>query len=261
MIFLVLLFAVLSLQSCKSQQSYNDLYATYFDYVANNQSVYQDDIEYFNHVSMISLQSVVLVEKLVYNAPGSATGSGVIIDENTDYYYVLTNQHVVDSSTWPQINYIIGDYLGNQYQATLFAHSVDYDLAILKFMKSTTVLSPIPLAIRNVPVDQRIAILGYPYAQINAITLGKTLNYQFVEVDNSDGDEIGVLFPILITDAPVKSGSSGSLVVNNQFEMAGLVFAGSFIPGQESSLRSYVIPVEKIKEFILSSHLEEEVNS
>lgn len=246
----------LMLVGCKSQKTYSDLYQTYANYVSNNQEIYQTDIDYFNHVSEDTIRSVVLVEKTIFNAPGSATGSGVIIKADDQYYYVLTNNHVVYTPLGAQYTLTIGDYRGAKYEATIYAQNHNYDLAILKFRKGIEPLSPIPFANSNIDLEQRVAVLGYPVYQTNAITLGNSIDYDTVDLDSSLYEMTNVLFDVLITDAPVKSGSSGSVVINDQYQIVGLVYAGNFTSESETSVYSLAIPLEKILEFFLQAEFD-----
>ncbi len=250
-IYLLLVFTlfIFVLAGCHQEITYDDLYLKYKEHIENNSEIYQLDIDYFNQLSLTTIKSVVLVEKLIMAAPGSATGSGVIIKSDVDFYYVLTNNHVIFVQNDVQFTYSISDYEGNKYVATLVAQNQDYDLAILKFSRGNLSLNSIELAPVNPDIDHRVAVLGYPTYQINAITIGNTLEYSPIELEGSISEIINVMFDVLISDVPVKSGSSGSVVINDDFQLVGLIYAGNFVDDSESSEYSFAIPVEKVYEF------------
>jgi len=251
MILMVMVFFLsVSFMACQQEKTYDDLYLEYLSHIENNEVSYQSMIDYFNHLSQEVIKSVVLVEKIVPTINGSSTGSGVVFKADADYYYILTNNHVIYSETTTEtIIYTISDYLGNEYSATLLEQSGDYDLAILRFAKGTTVLPVIEFATTNPLVGEKMAVLGYPGYQINAISLGNVIDYAPIDVESSSYDIINVLFDVLISDVPVKSGSSGSVSLNDQFQIVGIVYAGNFSDTSTTSEYTFSIPVEKVFEF------------
>ncbi|MBU1094603.1 MAG: serine protease [Firmicutes bacterium] len=238
-----------SISACTVNKTYDDLYLEYSTHLEDNETNYLSTIDFFNHVSSEIIKSVVHVEKEIYGV-GSSTGSGVIIKLEGNDYYILTNNHVIyNASTTVNATYTVTDYLGNEYSAYLIDHSEDYDLAILRFTKRTFVLPVIDFADYNPRLGINLSILGYPSYQLNAITMGNVIDYAPIDVASSSYDVINVLFDVLISDAPVKSGSSGSVVINEQFQLVGLVYAGNFLDSSETSEYTFCIPVEKIYEF------------
>jgi len=247
----MLLFLLIGGTACQKEKTYDDLYLEYLTHIENNETSYQSTIDYFNHLSQEVIKSVVLVEKLVNAVNHSSTGSGVVFKADAEYYYVLTNNHVIYSDAAPElIIYIISDYKGTEYSGELLEQSGDYDLAILRFKKGITNLPVIELAENNPVKDQKIAVLGYPGYQINAISLGNVINYAPIDVQSSSFDVINVLFDVLISDVPVKSGSSGSVSLNDQFQLVGIVYAGNFSDTSLTSEYTFSIPVEKVYEFL-----------
>ncbi|MBN2299668.1 MAG: trypsin-like peptidase domain-containing protein [Acholeplasmataceae bacterium] len=250
--FIILFFILISfsLSSCGDIKTYEDLYLEYETHLTENTQIYQDRIDYFNYVANISTHGIVFVEKIVYANIGSSSGSGVIFHEDELYYYVLTNNHVIHTNPEDITTYIISDYLGNEYTAVLIAGDRDYDLAILRFTKKDSDLEVIHTAQSNAIALAELTIIGYPGAQINAITMGKVIEYGTAAIDNIDTEIINVNFDILVSEAPVRSGSSGSAVINSDFELIGIVFAGLFSDYKFTSEYAYILPIEKILEFL-----------
>lgn len=261
MIFVMIIIISMSLSACRTEKTYDDLYLEYLTHLEENEVNYQSTIDYFNHVSSEVIKSVVHIEKAVYGI-GSSTGSGVVIKAEESHYYVLTNNHVVYvSENTTQVDYVVTDYLGNDYNAILIAHSEDYDLAILRIARRTFELPVIEFSPHNPVKGRNLAILGYPSFQLNAITIGDVIDYAPIEVSSTSYDIINVLFDILICDAPVKSGSSGSVVINQQFQLVGIVYAGNFVDANETSEYTFCIPVEKVFEFFQLNQFSLEVES
>ncbi|MCR3906282.1 MAG: serine protease [Tenericutes bacterium] len=247
--FLLMGLLIISLSGCTEVITYDDLYQDYQTHLNQNEPIYQSYIDYFNHISTETIKSVVSVKKTVFASSGSMTGSGVIFFEDSLYYYVLTNNHVVYEESNYSVNYSVGDYNGNNYSATLVANSSAYDLGIVRFRKGSEVLDVIEFALENTALDTNIAILGYPSFQINAITLGVAIDYSVIDIENPSTDIINVDFSVLVATAPVKSGSSGSVVINDLYELIGIVYAGNFTNSSDVSQYAFIIPVEKVYEF------------
>jgi S1-C subfamily serine protease len=251
-ILFLFVFFLTFLSSCSEVITYDDLDQEYQAYVSSQEDVYTSYIDYFNHLSTNTIQSVVQVRKNVIPSLSSGTGSGVIFHADSIYYYVLTNHHVVYSVS-TNVSYQVLDYKGNLFNATLYATDSAYDLAILRFRKFSNVFPVAGLASINPEVDHRIAVLGYPNFQVNAIVIGQTDGYQRVNIEsNGSSVEINVDFDVLVTTASVKSGSSGSPVFDQNFHVVGIIYAGNFATNSNLSVYSFVIPIEKVREFLIA---------
>jgi S1-C subfamily serine protease len=247
---LVSLILVLSLSACFSVKTYDDLMLEYQNHILSQEAIYQAQIDYFNYLSTESVKSVVSVKK-TSTFSGTTTGSGVIYKEDAFYYYALTNNHVVYTSTGTRATYTVSDYLGNEYNASFIASNGSYDLAVVRFRKTVT-LRVIEFADENPDNDEKIAVIGYPSFQINAITLGIVIDYAKIEIESSSNSVIDVNFDVLVSDAPVKSGSSGSVVLDEAFKLVGIIYAGNFSNDSDTSTFAFAIPLVRVIEFLNS---------
>lgn len=246
--FLLVFLMVFTVSACDSDKTLEHLAATHQDVVTNGYETYLDYKTYFNVLSGVVLKSSVLIMNYVGHSQEISTGSGVVFMEDAFYYYALTNNHVIyvrEGTT----NFIrVHDYQGNIHAATVIASDKSYDLAVIRFPKTTTTLQLIVFAGENATVADHIAIIGYPARQINAITLGVVFEYAPIELSQSDTDIVDIQFDVVTMDAPVKGGSSGSLVVNLDFELIGILFAGTR-EGAEFT-KSYAVPIEQVIVFL-----------
>jgi len=64
-----------------------------------------------------------------------------------------------------------------------------------------------------------------------------------------------VNFDVMIAELPVKSGSSGSVAVNVNFEVVGLIFAGNFTNGSNVADYAFLIPIDQVKAFLTTNEL------
>jgi len=249
-IFLFYTLIILTLSACIkiNYVSYDDLLLQYQDYISEQEEIYQLRIDYFNHLSTESIKSVVQVIKSVPRRSQS-TGSGVIFREDNDYYYALTNNHVVFHDGLGIATYSIIDYLGNNYTSQLLYSNSNYDLAIMRFSKTNSSLKVVSFSSSVPNIDEEVSVIGFPSSQVNAITLGKVVRYSKENVTSNNETIINVDFDVMVTNVPVKYGSSGSMTLNSNFELVGIIYAGQFIESEISNL-SFVIPIEKVIEFI-----------
>ena len=152
----------------------------------------------------------------------TASGSGIIISEDG---YIVTNNHVVDSSsesTYYDISQatslkisLYGD--DTQYDAKIVGKDSQTDLAVLKIDK--TGLTPAEFADSDtVKVGEFAMAVGNPLDLGTSITCGiiSALNRK---VQDSDGN---TTYTCIQTDAAINSGNSGGALVNSQGQVIGI---------------------------------------
>jgi S1-C subfamily serine protease len=217
--------------------------------------IFDDSIpmETLNYISTEVMKSNVKINTNTYKyqafkkVPGDkkGTGSGVIIDFDDKYAYVLTNAHVVNLDTKDSHEYKIEDFYNNTYEAELVYSSSDYDLAILKY-ESDSDVSYMSFADDDPKVNEIVFSIGSPLGLKNIVTVGKIMKYD--SISNVDYD-------IIIHNAIIKEGSSGSMLINKDFELVGLNSWG-FVEGEDSNdfTSGGATPIKQIIKFL------EEVN-
>ena len=152
----------------------------------------------------------------------SASGSGIIISEDG---YIVTNNHVVDSSsesTYYDISEatslkvsLYGDE--TQYDAKIIGKDSQTDLAVLKIEKSG--LTPAEFADSDtVKVGEFAMAVGNPLDLGTSITCGvvSALNRK---VQDNEGKTTSTCIQ---TDAAINSGNSGGALVNSQGQVIGI---------------------------------------
>lgn len=152
----------------------------------------------------------------------SASGSGIIISDDG---YIVTNNHVVDSSsesTYYDISQatslkisLYGDE--TQYDAKIVGKDSQTDIAVLKIDK--TGLTPAEFADSDtVKVGEFAMAVGNPLDLGTSITCGivSALNRK---VQDSDGN---TTYTCIQTDAAINSGNSGGALVNSQGQVIGI---------------------------------------
>ncbi len=139
-------------------------------------------------------------------------GSGVIVRQDGDTVYVLTNNHVV--STADLIEVLLSD--GNEYKATLIGGDPLKDLALISFKSK----KKLPLAklgnSDNVQVGDIVFAVGNPLGFESSITQG------IISAVGRNESPGGSLTDYIQTDASINPGNSGGALVNLRGEVIGI---------------------------------------
>jgi len=173
-------------------------------------------------------------------------GSGFIYDSDDNYYYVLTNNHVISFDYSYNKNKLkLEDYYGNKYDVELIYKDINYDLAVVRFVKSIE-LKVLNLSDATVNVKDSIRTMGNPDSNRNVISEGAISCFSNIDFSN---EESNVDFEVIVHNARIKGGSSGGALLNSNDEVIGITFAGVF-DNEGSFVTGYAIPVNRINEFL-----------
>lgn len=155
----------------------------------------QDDIKTYK-------QSVVVIET------EESRGTGFSFNENGD---ILTNYHVIEGNNTVTVAF---------KEAGLFTGTVketypEVDLAVLEIDGEDVPHLPLAKTF-TLTEDEAIYFIGNPLRFTGIANEGKIIDYTHV----ASKDE-----PVVMLDAPVYRGNSGSPVINNDGEVIGVIFA------------------------------------
>ncbi len=151
-----------------------------------------------------------------------ATGSGIIISEDG---YIVTNNHVVDSSsesTYYDISEatslkvtLYGDE--TQYDAKVVGKDAQTDLAVLKIEKTD-------LTAAEFADSDSVKVGEFAMAVGNPLDLGTTITCGVVSALNREvaDTEGNTTYTCIQTDAAINSGNSGGALVNSQGQVIGI---------------------------------------
>ena len=152
----------------------------------------------------------------------SASGSGIIISNDG---YILTNNHVVDTSSSSSSFYQISEaseinvYLYNDdtpYKATIVGQDELTDIAVIKIDK--TDLTPAEIGNSDsLQIGEFAMTVGNPLGLQNSVACG-TISAVNREITDSDGRKRN----LIQTDAAINSGISGGALVNSQGQVVGI---------------------------------------
>lgn len=214
-------------------------------------SLFQNDGEYelYNEASTTAVKSCVkiVVESRNAFSESVSIGSGVIYELKGDNYYVLTNNHVIEGSIIS--SYYIYDCYGNCYKAKVVKYSYTADLAVLSFTaKKGVELQVASFAEKECQVGDLVIAIGSPAGIFNTVTVGKVTEFKKVDVENETEDYVD--FPVICHTALISGGSSGGVLLNKNFEIVGINFAGGIDDDSEEFVEGYAIPLDNIYSFL-----------
>lgn len=171
--------------------------------------------------SIVGIKVEYSVNSIFYrqSSTATATGSGIIISDDG---YILTNNHIVDTSSTStsnsynsyysvtEANKVTVKLYGDEteYEATIVGTDSQTDLAVIKIDK--TGLTPAELGDSDsVQVGEFAMAIGNPLGMDTSVTCG-VISAKDRTIQDSDGKS----YKLLQTDAAINSGNSGGALVN-----------------------------------------------
>lgn len=188
-------------------------------------------------------KGVVLIEATT--ASGRSAGTGMVV---TDNGYVLTNYHVVQSSTALRVQLASSQ---KTYQATVVGHDASNDVALLK-LEGAEGLQTVTLDDDQLSTGDAVTAVGNANGQGHLSAAAGTVTdlTSSITVSNetsSSGKE--ELSDVIKTTAGAQPGDSGGPMFDAEGEVVGMTTAGqqasSGIRTQNTTVASYAVPIER----------------
>ncbi|WP_242496274.1 S1C family serine protease [Xylanimonas protaetiae] len=153
-----------------------------------------------------------------------STGSGFAIDANT----LITNRHVVADAATLQVS----TYDGRDVEVETASTANLADLAVVR---TTDALPSAPTLADDDPrLGDPVTVVGYPEGGALTVTQGKVIGTQNDPLHENLGQ-------VLVTDARVEPGSSGSAALDAAGRVVGVVYA------KTDDGRSLLVPVSTLR--------------
>jgi serine protease Do len=178
----------------------------------------------------------------------NGTGSAVVYEFSDDFYYAITNNHVIESATSIEVYFNEVDFA----VAELVGTDPESDLAVLRFQTNRNVYVAPIAPYESVRPGQIIIAIGSPsgFNYFNSVTMGMISGTdRFVGISDSTGDGFRDIFQKMLQhDAAINPGNSGGPIFNLRGEIAGintLKLVDSTIEGM-----GFSIPVDIIERVV-----------
>lgn len=137
-----------------------------------------------------------------------SSGSGFAVSEHV----FVTNRHVIGGAAILQVS----TFDGHDISVTATGSVTVADLALVWTKESLPAW--LPLASSDPSVGAKVTAVGYPLGGPLTTTHGKVLGY--------GADPVGwSSLPMLVNDAPIEHGSSGSPLIDDRGQIVGVVYA------------------------------------
>jgi S1-C subfamily serine protease len=169
---------------------------------------------------------------------GTATGSGIVIDNNGT---ILTNWHVVQNA----IKVTVSLEKGKTVEAQVVGKDPSNDLAVLRIHPDGLTLHPLPLgSSSSVQVGDPVLAIGNPFDLQRTLTTGVVSALQrTLKAPNGF-----TITNVIQTDAPINPGNSGGPLLDASGRVIGInsqIFTGS--GGGGSIGIGFAVPIDTAK--------------
>ncbi len=180
---------------------------------------------------------------IISSGEANSYGSGVVFFVSDEYYYALTNDHVVDDKGYRYKHYMIHTKEGNEIEAEVLHMDPHYDLALLRFEIGDIKLTPINIDARlNEALfrGEMLLAIGYPSEVPGVVTYGEYLGMSLTDK---------VDFRVISHSALIFPGNSGGALIDLEGNLVGINTWSS----ARTEERYMAIPLTEIHNFIEES--------
>lgn len=173
------------------------------------------------------------------NADDSSTttfGSGVLVSQQGDLFYIITNNHVIKNAT--KIIATIGD---EEYEAEVTGTDQSTDLAIISIKAKNLTVAEIGQS-ANVKTGDFTMSIGNPYGLNDSMTTGiiSALGRNMIYVDGANS----IMYANMMqTDTPVNPGNSGGGLYDATGRLIGINTLITGDAGHPDAI-GYAIPID-----------------
>lgn len=204
---------------CANNNSENDSGdGNVVSYVSVNSSVYSSTAEAVEAVAdtvvEIRTESVATQWGMQYIVSGA--GSGVIVGQDNDLYYIVTNNHVIDGAN----DITVSTRAGTVYEATLVATDDSTDIAVVTVTSETELQIAVWGNSDDLKIGEDLIAIGNPLGSLGGTVTKGILSAKGRSISVGD-----YAMTLLQTDTAINPGNSGGGLFNMKGELIGVVNA------------------------------------
>jgi len=185
----------------------------------------------------------------VETASSEKSGEGIIIKDSDGYYSVLTTDDILKKEDrYDKVEYKIVDYYGNTVNAELKHSSEAYNLGVLQFEKTNSLLV-VQLSSTAPKVNDEVGMARYFDGSGYYPYFGKITAFEKITHEESVSSAHDVSFDMMVHDVQTDVRVSGRPMFNMNLELVGLQ-CGTITKDEVELENKHVIPWEAIKKYI-----------
>ena len=204
---------------CANNNSENDSGdGNVVSYVSVNSTVYSSTAEVVEAVAdtvvEIRTESVATQWGMQYIVSGA--GSGGIVGQDNDLYYIVTNNHVIDGAN----DITVSTRAGTVYEATLVATDDSTDIAVVTVTSETELQIAVWGNSDDLKIGEDLIAIGNPLGSLGGTVTKGILSAKGRSISVGD-----YAMTLLQTDTAINPGNSGGGLFNMKGELIGVVNA------------------------------------
>lgn len=170
------------------------------------------------------------------------SGSGIIIGQDDDNYYIATNNHVVDGASKIEITFVDSKVV----EASAKGTDASNDLAIVsvakKKMKDSTKKK---IVVATMGDSDKLRVGETAIAIGNSLGYGQSVTMGYIGALNREVELENGTMKAIQTDAAINPGNSGGALLNTEGEVIGINSAK--LASEEVEGMGFAIPISKAK--------------
>ena len=185
----------------------------------------------------------------------SGAGSGVIISQDQNYGYIVTNYHVIEDADDIMVRVKDGENTPTDYSAEYMAGDAAEDIAVIRIPVGSEVELSVAVFVSNsddLVVGEQVVAIGNPLGQLGGTVTDGIISALDREITIGDN-----VMTLLQTNAAINPGNSGGGLFNMSGELIGIVNAKQSSAGIEGL--GFAIPanvvVKDIKDIFNSGYI------
>jgi serine protease Do len=208
-------------------------------------------------ISTLSVEQMQSYFGGVQNYEVEGAGTGIIISEDDDYYYIATNAHVVEGATQLSVGFVDESAV----EGTIKGEDDDNDIAVVEVKKSdVSDDTKSQITVATVGDSDELALGEQVVAIGNALGYGQSVTSGYVSALNrdlettNDNGTTSTSEGLIQTDAAINPGNSGGALLNMSGEVIGINEAKSSTTSSGVTVDNigYAIPMAKALPIIKS---------
>lgn len=180
-----------------------------------------------------------------YTQEKESCGSGIIVGEGDNEYFIATNYHVIDSAKTLSVTLVDG----TEAKASIKGYVADIDIAVISIKKSDLEESTRSLITVAKMGDSDSLKMGEPAIAIgNALGYGQSVTTGVISALNRSIDLENSSSSLIQTSAAINPGNSGGALLNIKGEVIGI--NSSKIGATTVEGIGFAIPIDEVKDII-----------